>query len=687
MKPTLDAPDEDPYLWLEEIDGSRALAWAEAQSEATLRRFGGPGFERDRDALAAIWDRKDKIPFVTRRGGEVYNYWVDADHKRGLWRRAPWPAYRDGEPDWEILLDLDALSEREAADWIWAGATMRPGERSRAVLSLSRGGGDACALREYDLDAKRFVDGGFFTPDAKQSADWVDADTLIICSAHGEGMATRSGYARTVRLWKRGEPLAAAKVVFEGEADDISVFAGLDRSVEPPRWYFGRRTSFFAYDMWVGDLVARTKIPAPGDAAKDLHCDWLIVQTRTPWTIAGVTHPAGALLASPLEQALAGEADFAALFLPGERSALEGYSWIGGKLILSILDDLAPVFDILTPADNVWRTQRLRGLPEVGVVSIGRLDAFDRESNGEALIYAQDPITPSDMRLVDFSLDAPTAPVVLRRSPALFDAAGLVVTRHEAIAEDGERIPYVQVGPMKADGAALVHLYGYGGFDVSERPYYRSQIGKLWLERGGTSVVANIRGGGEFGPSWHKAGVREGKRVAQDDFAAVAADLVKRGVTTPSGIAAEGGSNGGLLIANMLTRHPDKFGALFCTIPLIDMRRYSKLLAGASWIEEYGDPDKPEDWAFLQQISAYHLATPGKPYPPILIATSRRDDRVHPGHARKMAAKLQALGYSAYFYEPAAGGHGYGKDNRERAGFVALGLDFLWETIGGPQQR
>jgi prolyl oligopeptidase len=687
MTPTLEAPDDDPFLWLEEIDGTRALAWVEAQSEATLRRFGGPDFERDRDALAAIWDRKDKIPFITRCGGEVYNFWVDADHRRGLWRRAHWTAYRGGEPDWEILLDLDATAEREGEDWIWAGATMLPGERARAMLSLSRGGGDACVLREYDLDAKRFVAGGFVTPDAKQNADWIDADTLVICSAYGEGMATRSGYARTARLWKRGEPFEAAKVVFEGHADDISVFAGLDRSVEPPRWYFGRRTSFFAYDMWVGDLGAQTRIPAPGDAAKDVHGDWLILQTRTPWMIGSSTHPAGALLASPLEQALAGEAEFTTVFSPRNRWALESYSWIGGKLILSMLDDLAPAIDVLTPVDKVWWTQRLRGVPEVGVVSIGRLDAFDKESNGEALIYAQDPIKPMDMRLVDFSSDMPTTPVVLRRSPALFNADGLVVTRHDAMAEDGERIPYVMVGPTKCDGDSLVHLYGYGGFEVSERPYYRSHIGKLWLERGGTGVIANIRGGGEFGPRWHKAGVREGKRVAQDDFAAVAADLVKRGITTPARIAAEGGSNGGLLIANMLTRHPEKFGALFCTIPLIDMRRYSKLLAGASWIEEYGDPEKPEDWFFLQRISAYHLAAPGKLYPPILIATTRRDDRVHPGHARKMAAKLQALGYKAYFYEPAAGGHGYGKDNRERAAFLALGIDFLWETIGGAPQN
>ena len=278
--------------------------------------------------------------------------------------------------------------------------------------------------------------------------------------------------------------------------------------------------------------------------------------------------------------------------------------------------------------------------------------------------------------------DTLAAPALLKSAPAGFEAGGLVVTRHEAVSVDGERIPYTQTGPADEMGDAPVHLLGYGGFALSELPYYRLGIGKLWLERGGTSVTANIRGGGEFGTRWHEAGRREGKRLAHDDFAAVAGDLVRRGVTRAGRIAAEGGSNGGLLIANMLTRYPESFGALFCTIPLIDMRRYSKLLAGASWIAEYGDPDVPEDWRFLQHISAYHTAEPGRPYPPILIATTRRDDRVHPGHARKMVAKLQVMGYPAHLYEPAAGGHGYGKDNAERAAFVALGYRFMRNAIG-----
>jgi prolyl oligopeptidase len=295
------------------------------------------------------------------------------------------------------------------------------------------------------------------------------------------------------------------------------------------------------------------------------------------------------------------------------------------------------------------------------------------------LAMAQDPLTPPTLLLTYPDL---ATPEILKRTPPAFDATGLTVTRHEAVSSDGERIPYVVTGPPGATGEAPVHLSGYGGFAISRLPGYGITTGKLWLERGGTCVVANIRGGGEFGTRWHEAGRREGKKLSHDDFAAVAADLVRRGITRPGRIAAEGGSNGGLLIANMLTRYPERFGALFCTIPLIDMRRYSRLLAGASWIAEYGDPDVPADWAFLQHMSAYHVAEPGQPYPPILIATARRDDRVHPGHARKMAAKLQAMGYDAWLYEPAAGGHGYGKDNAEVAVFSALGMAFLRRAIG-----
>jgi prolyl oligopeptidase len=678
-RPTLDAPDDDPYLWLEEVDGERALAWVEAQNAATLGKFGDVRFAADRDTLAAIFDRPDNIPLIARRGSRVFNFWKDAEHPRGLWRASTLDSFRTEQPDWEILLDLDTLAAEEGEDWTWSGASTIPGSHDRAILMLSRGGADAVVLREFDLASHEFVVGGFHLPEAKGGTAWLDRDALLLSSALGDGMATSSGYARTVRLWRRGSDPLTAPVIFETAADHMGVWADVDREAEDGRIWFAERLGFFDATVWIGDRAgATTRIDLPTDASLQWHRGWLAVKRRSAWTIASETHPPDTVLGISLPAFLAGERGFTKLFEPAERRALRGFFWSGGRLVLSILDDLNPAFEALTPSDAGWSRERVTGLPDIGVANVWPLDVRTEESKGDLLASAQDPLTPPSLFLVRPA----AAPELLKRAPQVFDPAGLVVTRHEAISEDGTRIPYVQVGPPGETGEAPIHLSGYGGFGISQLPYYNSAAGKLWLEPGGTSVVANIRGGGEFGTAWHEAGRREGKRLSHDDFAAVAADLVRRGVTRPGRIAAEGGSNGGILITNMLTRYPERFGALFCTIPLIDMRRYSRLHAGASWIAEYGDPDDPDDWKFLGEISAYHTAVPGRPYPPILIATSRRDDRVHPGHARKMAAKLQAMGYEAYFYEPAAGGHGYGKDNKERASFTALGYNFLRRAIG-----
>jgi prolyl oligopeptidase len=492
-------------------------------------------------------------------------------------------------------------------------------------------------------------------------------------------MATSSGYARTVRLWRRGTDPLAAPVIFQTAGNHMAVGAEVDRETAEERVVFLETIGFFDLIGWLGDRTGpQTRLDVPTDAWLNWHRGWVAVKRRTLWTVGGETYPGDTVLGMSFAAFLASDRHFTKLFEPAERRALQGFFWSGGRLILSILDDLKPVFEVLTPSDTGWTRQPVPGLPDIGVASVWSLDVRTEESNGELLASAEDPLTPPSLYLVP----PLAAPQLLKRAPQAFDPAGLVVTRHEAISEDGTRIPYVQVGPPGETGEAPVHLSGYGGFGISMLPNYNSALGKLWLECGGTGVVANIRGGGEFGTQWHDAGRREKKRLSHDDFAAVAADLVRRGVTRPSRIAAEGGSNGGILITNMLTRYPERFGALFCTIPLIDMRRYTKLHAGASWIAEYGDPGNPADWEFLKGISAYHQAVPGRPYPSILIATSRRDDRVHPGHARKMAAKLQAMGYQAYFYEPAAGGHGYGKDNAERAAFTALGYNFLRRAIG-----
>jgi prolyl oligopeptidase len=678
-RPTLAAPDDDPYLWLEDIDDERALAWVEAQNGATLARFGDARFAADRDTLAAIFDRPDNIPLIGRRGARVFNFWKDAEHPRGLWRAATLASYRTESPDWSILLDLDVLAAKEGEDCTWSGASTIPGSHDRAILMLSRGGADAVVLREFDLASLAFVPGGFTLPEAKGAAAWLDRDNLLLASAWGEGMATNSGYARTVRLWRRGSDPSEAPVIFETGADRMAVWAEVNREYPDERVEFVEQIGFFDAAYWIGDRAGpKTRIDVPTDVSLKLHRGWLALKRRTPWTVGDETYPADTVLGISFASLLEGDRRFTRLFEPAERRALQGYFWSGGRLFLSILDNLRPVFEVLTPSEHVWSREGITGLPDIGVAHVWPLDLRTEESTGDLLASAQGPLTPPSLYLIP-----PLAtPQLLKRAPETFDSGGLVVTRHEATSEDGTRIPYVQVGPPGESGEVPVHLSGYGGFGISQLPYYNSALGKLWLERGGTGVVANIRGGGEFGTTWHDAGRREKKRLSHDDFAAVAADLVRRGVTRPGRIAAEGGSNGGILITNMLTRYPERFGALFCTIPLIDMRRYTKLHAGASWIAEYGDPDNPDDWEFLKKISAYHNAVPGRRYPPILIATSRRDDRVHPGHARKMAAKLQTMLYEAYFYEPAAGGHGYGKDNAERAAFTALGYNFLRRAIG-----
>ncbi|MFC4168757.1 prolyl oligopeptidase family serine peptidase [Teichococcus aestuarii] len=682
IRPTLAAPDDDPHLWLEEIEGERALAWVAAQNARTLSRLADSRYAADRDGLKAALDRPGKLPHVTRRAGWLYNYWQDAAHPRGLWRRTTEASFRTEAPEWEVLLDLDALAASEGEDWVWQGATTLPGTHDRALLRLSRGGGDAVVLREFDLAARAAVPGGFALPEAKSSAAWLDRDTLLLSTALGEGNATASGYPRRVRLWRRGTAPLEAPVLFETAPESMGLWGAVDREGGAERIVFLEKTGFYDTIVHLGDRTGPTaRIPLPSDASFTWQAGWLAAKPRTPWTVAGTAYAPDTLLAFDFAAVLRGEFLPVVLFEPAPRRSLQGFFWCQGRLVLSVLDDLAPVYTLLTPGS--WAAAEIPGLPRIGVVDLWPLDSEPEESDGTLLALAQDPVTPPQLLLTS---TAPAAPALLKASTPSFDAAGLTVTRHQAVSVDGERIPYVQIGPREESdperGRAPVHLSAYGGFRVSRLPYYSATVGRLWLEKGGTAVIGQIRGGGEFGTAWHEAGRGAAKARSHDDFAAIAADLVARGVTVPGRIAAEGGSNGGLLIANMLTRYPERFGALFCTIPLIDMRRYTKLLAGASWIAEYGDPEKPEEWDFIRAFSAYHAAEPGRPYPPILLATTRRDDRVHPGHARKMAAKLQALGYDAGFYEPEAGGHGYGKDNGEVASFSALGAAFLRRAIG-----
>ncbi|MBO1904860.1 S9 family peptidase [Microvirga sp. 3-52] len=666
----------DPYLWLEDVEGEEALAWVRAYNETTKAALCDAAFEADKQALYEISTRPDNIPFITRRRGQLYNFWQDAAHVRGLWRRTSMEEYRKADPSWEAVLDIDALASAEREDWVWKGCgTLQP-EQRYGLVSLSRGGADAVVVREFDLVEKRFLDGGFALPEAKGGAAWLDKDQLLVSSTLGENAATASGYPRTVRLWNRGSDFTQAPVLFEGEANDIYISASVDLEPGYERTFYRRQITFEEGISYLAqEDGAPLLIDLPLDARFDVEKDWLVVKLKSDWALPERTYPADALLVISFSRFLAGDRSFEMLFEPGPRRILSGFWWTKSRLVLTVLDNLASQIWLGTPGAD-WRLERLQGLPDTASVHTMSLDSSQFERTDEFLLSISTFIEPTRLALVteDKRIE------VLKGSPPAFDASGLEVTRYEAASVDGERIPYYQIGPREQGSPRPTVLYGYGGFSVSMTPGYLGGIGKTWLERGNVWVVANIRGGGEFGAAWHKAGMREGKRLSHDDFAAIARDLVKRGVTSEEQLAAYGGSNGGLLVGNMLTRYPDLFGAIWCTVPLLDMRRYTRLLAGPSWVAEYGDPERPEDWAYMAGFSAYQNLEEGRTYPPVLLVTSRRDDRVHPGHARKMAAKLAAMKQSVFFYEPDDGGHGAA--NKEQAAFLtALGLAFLRKTL------
>lgn len=682
------ATADDPYLWLEQVDDAAVRAWVEAHNSETTRALCDAQFERDMTAALGILNAADRIPWISQRGTLVYNFWQDAEHRKGLWRRTTLASYRTDNPDWEILLDVDLLANEEGEDWVWRGCSTLPPQHRHGLIQLSRGGADAAVTREFDLVEKRFIEGGFYLPEAKGGAGWLDAETLLVCSAlGGEVFQTISGYPRTVRLFRRGTSFEAAPVIFECERTHMSVWAFRDHGPRYPRTLFRRQIDFEHHEDFIEQGEgSRRKLDIPSDAHVSLERDWLMLNLRSQWTIGGRHYPAGALLVASLRAFIAGARDFTMLFEPSPRRFLQSFSAAGDVIALDVLDSVRCRLLFARFANGKWMVEPTSGYSELSTLGVSPLAADDDEwfsederERGVFVVASQNSLTPPTQSLIRFG----EAPRVLKQSPARFDAAGLTIAQHEAVSVDGTRIPYFEIGAADArrDGSNAVLLSGYGGFEVSSLPYYAATTGKLWLARGGISVIANIRGGGEFGPDWHKAGMRQGKKLAHDDFAAVARDLIARGVTQPQRLACIGASNGGLLVGNMLTRYPELFGAIECAVPLLDMKRYTRLTAGSSWISEYGDPDDPADWAFLREVSAYQAAAAGRPYPPVLFTTSARDDRVHPGHARKMAAKLLALGYRVYFYEPPEGGHAGATDNAQLAFNIALGFAFLRKTI------
>ena len=669
--------DEDPWMWLEDVTGDRAIGWVKERNAVTETELQGDArYTTLRDRFAEILNSDAKIPYVTKIGDHYYNFWQDATHVQGIWRRTTLASYRAPETAWETVLDLDALSATEGKRWVWHGASCLPPAYQRCLVSLSAGGSDADTTREFDLPSRAFVPDGFVRPEAKGELSWVDADTVFLTSDFGPGTTTTSGYPRQVRLWKRGTPIATAEVIFEGAADDVSVSAGKDFTDGFAREWVTRGITFYSSETYLRRDGALVKLDVPPDANTSSWREWLLVELRSPWTVGTQTFPAGALVAADLEGFLRGERTFQALFTPTETRSLAGFTATRETIVLNLLDQVRSDVVVLRPGTTGWASSPLSGLPSFGAIGVS---AVDPDHSDDLWLTVTDFLTPSSLALVT----AGKAPETLKSMPAFFSAEGLEIHQEFATSADGTQVPYFLVHRkgLKRNGKTPTLLYGYGGFEVSMTPSYSGTTGTAWLAAGGAYALANIRGGGEFGPRWHQAALKENRHRAYEDFAAVADHLVETGVTKPKHLGAMGGSNGGLLMGNMLTQYPDRFGAIVCQVPLLDMKRYSQLLAGASWMGEYGDPSDPAQWSFIQTFSPYHLARADARYPRVLFTTSTKDDRVHPGHARKMAARLMEQGHDVLYWENLEGGHGGAANNDQRAQMLALAWTFLWQEL------
>ncbi len=669
------AADEDPYLWLEEVESEKALAWAKERSKADTAVFEAvPEYAEIYAQLLEMYNSQDRIPSPGFRGAWIYNFWQDADHVRGVWRRTFPSEYVKGSPAWEIVLDLDALAQAEDENWVWSGADCLEPEYRHCMISLSRGGADATVEREFDTVSKEFVNEGFVLPEAKHQIDWMDENTLWVATDYGEGSLTASGYARIVKTWKRGTPLGEATTIFEGSVDDVYVFAFSDHTPEGRNDIVSVIPEFFrgaSYLRLGGRLV---KIDIPEDAQlQGFFKDQMLVSLRTDWAVGGTTYQQDALLAIDLDDFLEGKRDFEVLFEPQERVALDRVSSTADYLLYTTLDNVRGRLYRLAPGEEGWSKEEI-DLPGIGSITIGSTSDVD---NNFFFTYT-DFVTPSSLYLVGHD----GKPKQVKSSPAWFDATGMTVVQNEATSKDGTKIPYFVFMPndFKADGANPTVIYAYGGFEVSRLPRYSGADGSSWVARGGVYVLANIRGGGEFGPKWHQAAMQEKHQNNFDDLIAVAEDLIERKITTPKHLGIMGGSQGGLLVGGAFVQRPDLFNAVACAVPLLDMKRYNKLLAGASWMAEYGNPDT-DDWDYIKLWSPYQNLDKKADYPEVFFWTNTRDDRVHPAHARKMVARMSEMGHKVYYYENTEGGHSSGANLSARAYTDALEYAYLWMML------
>jgi prolyl oligopeptidase len=672
------ATPADPFLWLEEIEGPRALAWVHQENARSLKRLtADPRYQDAEQQAQAILEDRSRIPYGALRGGYVYNFWQDDAHVRGLWRRTPLASYETASPSWETLLDVDELARAEGRNWVYQGVDCQPDNGPRCLVSLSDGGSDAQVVREFDVPARRFIADGFNLPEAKSDVAWKDADTVLVATRFDEHSLTESGYPYIIKEWQRGQPLDQARELYRGAAHDVLASpARLDGAQGTHLLVIVRARTFFSSDyLAVGPGSLRPMTLPPKVDLQGISQGQLLFLIRQDWHIAGTSFKTGSLLSMPLASLSDAQPSIHTVLVPGPRDSIEQVAVTRSGVLAALYSDVRGRLLRLQFAGKAWTATDI-ALPANGSVGIATADP----RSDTAFVTYEDFLTPATL----YQVAVPTLQARPIKSLAQkFDAAKFTVEQLEATSRDGTRVPYFVVRPksLVANGSAPTLLYGYGGFNVSMLPGYLGTTGKLWLEHGGVYVLANIRGGGEFGPAWHEAGLKTHRQVVYDDFIAVAEDLIARRITSARRLGIEGGSNGGLLMGVMLTQRPELFHAAVIQVPLLDMLRFDKLLAGASWVDEYGSPQVPQERAWLERMSPYQNLHYRKDFPEVFILTSTKDDRVHPGHARKYAAKLEALHMPFLYYENVAGGHSAAADLRERARRLALEFVYLSERL------
>jgi prolyl oligopeptidase len=667
---------DDRYIWLEEVEGDSAMAWVLAQNKISIDAIQAhPDFEKIKKNILDVLNSKERIPYRTIHGKYVTNFWQDEKNERGLWRRTTLENYLQDSVQWETLLDLDALSAQEDEKWAYSGVNYLYPDTSLCMVELSRGGSDAVEMREYDLNIKAFVENGFFIPEAKGSVDWIDENTLLISTNFGEGTLTTSGYPRITKIWKRGTPLSEAKTLYEGKDTDVGIWGYVVNTPERQYVVTHRSITFFTYEMFVLNGDKLVKLDLPEDVQLDgFFKNQMLVELKSDWTVGDNTYKQGAMISIDFDKFLDGDRNFQIIYEPDDRSSLVSVSNTKDFLLLNKITNIRSELVKCLLEDGKWKMKKVEA-PDFGAISISTADDFSDQYFFTFTNYLE----PSSLYYVSDNQDIKK----VKSLPHFFDSEKFEVEQYEAKSKDGTMIPYfiIFAKDMLLDGKNPTLLYGYGGFEVSMRPRYSATIGNCWLEMGGVYVVANIRGGGEFGPQWHQAALKENRQRAYDDFYAIAEDLINRKITSPSHLGIEGGSNGGLLVGVAFTQRPDLFNAVVCAAPLLDMRRYNKMLAGASWMGEFGDPDIPEEWAYIKKYSPYHNLDKSQKYPKVLFTTTTRDDRVHPGHARKMSAKMTDMGIDNFYFENTEGGHGAGVTNEQRAFMTAIEFTYLHNML------